>query len=59
MEPFEFLSSDEVSHGHAGLGSGKPFSVSSDKSKIQVGHIVLVLKLIAKMNLRVIHSFWF
>ena len=36
MGPFEFKSTHEVSHGHAGLGSGKPFSVSSDKSQIQV-----------------------
>ena len=35
MEPFEFLSEQEVKHGHAGLGAGTQFSATSDNSKVE------------------------
>lgn len=34
MVPYEFKSEQEISHGHAGLGSGKEFSIVSDNSRI-------------------------
>ena len=33
MVPYEFKSDQEISHGHAGLGSGKEFSIVSDNSR--------------------------